>query len=410
MNSINVRKHVWQGSVAKGWLILLCLGMLACVHKTEVRSLSPAQVAAQTDATVRRILEESADSLNSGLRRQALSLLIATDPAPGGGAWGLRGRWDPSPSVQIGVIHALSQRGAEAESQALLRQLTEQAADALTSGYAALALVHGPDTELATWLMARARSIPAWSRGPLLLAATQAGSSDAAVALQTFLQKGDLPLDLAFFEALGQSGLTELAPLLATRLPQLEPELQLSAAATLLMLNPDLGRPVFTEVFAGQDEERILEAIDMLVPLNSDAAESLLFQVRNQGEWPHALATAALVQRGSLPLLELKDMLEGEDRELQVLAAQAATLRGQQEADVRGRARLIPALRHLLDATDPANRAAGASALGALGDLELLPLLLEDGSALVRFSCAAALWRSTHSFAGGPASEVTHGS
>ncbi|MFN7146651.1 MAG: hypothetical protein ACK4YP_22950, partial [Myxococcota bacterium] len=196
-------------------ILALLLALSACAPKAPVPTGAVEAPAPRRalDPAVQAALEAGAADLDVGVRRRALGTLVAADPAPAGGAWALRARFDPSEYVRRAAVDALADRLDEAETRALLRALVDdENGDPWSRGAAALVLADGivdgrvPAGEHAED-RARITAAAAGARGSraaaLLLAATRTGDAAARTRLEELLSGGDLPLELWFLRAVG---------------------------------------------------------------------------------------------------------------------------------------------------------------------------------------------------------------
>ncbi len=397
------------------------LGLIAllfgCLHPA---ALPPAPVQTAVlgviDPAVQAALEAGAADLDVAVRRQAVAMLIRTDALPAGGAWGPRGRFDPSEYVRRAAIDALGDRAGEVESRAILLAILEDAAcDRLTRGAAALALAGAlggspvPEGEAATIHVAIERAALT-GRGvdslSLLLAATEAGDkrlgekpageTGAKSRLVALLAAGNLPMELWVLRALGESGEAELATPLAQSLEGVEPEIRLAVAAALLQLGHPAGAAALDSAISG-GEDTGWEALEYLTDVPGEAAEPLLLAAQERGG-PVLGTVATMVsfghgEGGVRPVLEA---LAAEDRDVRLAAAIGAGRRLRREPGLDGGDRLRAALSRCLSDPDP-DPALQFAALDALAgsawpeDRAALTARLQDESVAVRTAAAVAL-------------------
>lgn len=353
------------------------------------RAEAPAPVA--PDPRLRAILEAGAADLEVDVRRRAVAALVRLDPAPGGGAWGRRGRFDPDAFVQRAAADALAERGSEPESRVLLRELaTAPAVEPLTRGHAALLLVRlEPATavEVDAW----ARAEPGWGAVGLHLAAAAGGVEGAADRLAAALAQGELPLDLGFLRDLVAAAPASAATGLEAGLPRLEPELRPAAQVVLWALSGQHAGPIRAGLRGG-DEELALELLERVDELDDARALPMLRAAR--GGLP-AVRRAALLRRvgrGDAPPGAALAALSGTDPELRVLAARA--LGAWRERVDPGNARVREALHAAARSEDPGVQLAALGALARRPDPEdraLLQALLDDESLRVRVIAAEGL-------------------
>lgn len=340
--------------------------------------------AGTVDPEARSVLEAAAADPDASNRRDALRALIRISSEQAGGSWGQRGRWDPSPAVQRATVEALA---ARQDGAALLRAMVEGPADPWARGYAALAL--GNDPSLLPVLETAIRQVHPEEAGGLWLAAARNGSGPALAQLEALLRSGEVPLELPFLKAIGESGLKTLVPALVEGLGKMEPELRPSAAGALLMLDPEAGKPWFVENLRAEDEDLVADSIDTLAAIPGPAATSLLSPLAARPDWLGALATGALVARGASGLNPLVPLLKQEDPDIRSDAALAAAAAWQR--DSRGGERVVSLLKPMLDARNVRERLAAIQALAAHGNVDLLIPLLRDESPKVRVAAAVGM-------------------
>ncbi len=368
--------------------MLLLLYVLACAtHNTPLVTTLSAQ--SGVGEVARGVLEEGAGSPDVSVRKKSLQALITQSPEPAGGAWGKRGRWDPSPYVQRATIDALKKRGSEPESIAMLEELVRTpAVEPYTRGYAALALPR--DKDRLGWLEKEAEVVPAWAAAPLWLAVAEAGSATGLEQLRKALLTGEVPLEASFFEALGRTKL-EVGEALEAGLPKMEPELVPYAAGALLQLRPSPAITYFKAIFAGEEEEAIADCVDLLAGIAAPEAIELLQGVSQRPDWLGELALAKLVGRGVLPWSRLRSWLKEDNRELQGLLAEAAMVRWTTEPRGPGADAVAARLSELLPTAPLPLQLQVVQALGLRGDLGSLEPLLSEESQPLRVAVAVAL-------------------
>ncbi|MDP2314163.1 MAG: hypothetical protein Q8P41_14770, partial [Pseudomonadota bacterium] len=329
--------------------------------------------------------------------------LVRADAAPGGGVWGQRGRFDPSEYVQRATVDALATRLDEPEARAVLRALVDDPnAGPWARGAAGIVLARAArdgalpaaerDTDRAR-LATAAGSVSGGRGGALLLAAAIAGDTPARTRLAELLSAGNLPLELWFFRAMGESGVDTLAAPLAQALERVEPEIQLAVAAALLDLGAPAGERALTAALTA-DEERALEALEYLVDARGPAADGLLKAALAGPALVHDGAELALFGRGQGEVRDVVRMLGNEDAERRAWAAEAAGRRLRLEPGIDGGDRLRATLRDALPDADPTLQLALIEALAGSPvpeDRAALTTLLEDEAARVRVAAAAAL-------------------
>lgn len=387
-------------------ILALLLALTACAPKAPVPTAATEAVAPRRalDPAVQAALEAGAADLDVGVRRRALGTLVAADPAPAGGPWAIRARFDPSEYVRRAAVDALAGRLHEAETRAHLRALVEDDnGDPWSRGAAALVLADGivdgrvPAAEQADD-RARIAAAAAAARGSraaaLLLAATRTGDTTARARLEELLSGGDLPLELWFLRAVGGTGDSGLAKALAAALERAEPEVRLAVATALLDLGDPVGERVLAEALAA-DEDTALEALDFLAEARSAKAPAML---GGATATPFIKDGAALVRfgLGDGDTRDVVKALTAEESELRLYAARAAGRRLRTDPALDGADRLRAALREGLPTEDPALQLALIEALAgspSAQDRAALTALLSDESARVRVEAAAALAR-----------------
>lgn len=375
---------------------VLLLTVLACRHQPPPPLAQVDAQAVQDLPAPIQVLLASAESPDAGLRRQALALLIAQEPAPGGGAYGPRAVYDPSPYVQRAAADALAARG-DAESTALLRTLARlDSADPYARGHAGMLLAQAGDTQALPALRAAMdQEREHWRRLPLALAAAAMGDSEALTAVQKDLARGDLPLELDLFRDLGASGLTELAPALREGTEMLPPDLALPAAAALMQLGDKQGETTLRNALASPDLVDRLSALDVLSELPGEHANELLRKAARSGPEPaRVYAACILLERGEGDPTQGLAALELQDRELRAQAAWGLGGYLSQVSSGRMRRRVQQSLRAALSDSEPVVVAAAVDALGRSGDPQdrdyLAPFLTAETESL-RLRAAGAL-------------------
>lgn len=368
--------------------MLLLVAFLACVpHNNSVPS--PLSAQSGMGAVARGVLEEGAASTDLTIRKKSLQTLIVQSAEPAGGAWGKRGRWDPSPYVQRATVDALKKRGSETESVAMLEDLVRSpTVEPYTRGYAALALPR--DKDRLAWLEKEAVGVPAWAAAPLWLAMAQSGSDRGVEQLRQALTTGEVPLEVSFFEALANSGL-ELGEALEAGLPKMEPELQPLAATALLQLRPAAAQTYFKGVFAGEEEEAMADCIDLIGNSPAPLANELLQGQSQRPDWLGELALAKLVGRGALPWSRLRPWLKEENWEIQGLLAEAAIVRWTTEPQGPGADAVAARLSEILPTAPLPLQLLAVQALARRGEFASLEPLLSEEAQPLRVAAAVAL-------------------
>lgn len=329
---------------------MLLLLLLGCPHPAPPPS-DPTAVAVALP-TFQSVLERGASDVEVPVRRKALAALIHTSAEPAGGAWGQRGRYDPSAYVQRAVITVLQSRIQEPETRALLTSLVQATgADPYVRGMAGLALARA-DASARALLASAAAAEGGWKAGGLLLAAAVAGDDAAKSRLVQFIERGNLPLDTWFLRELGNSALPELVPPLQAALPRTEEEARLSVAVSLFALAPDAARPTLAEVLASEDEDRALEVLDWLAISPQPEALPLLRQA-NGTPFIADAAKMVLIGKGEGDLSATFPLLSDpeSDPDLRELAILAIDARLHQEPTQRGHARARALVRPYLQSS-----------------------------------------------------------
>jgi len=306
--------------------LLLALSLLGC--RTPATAPAPAaSVAAAEDAAAEPlpVLVEAAGSLDVSARGRALDLLIRYEPAPAGGEWGARALYDPHAYVQGLTVEALADRIDEPESAALLAELVQRdGVEPYVRGAAAFALAQAGRTDLVDALKAASEGLTYWQRAPLSLAAARMGDAEALADLQSSLELGEFPLELGFFEDVGASGLTALAPALIEASVRVEEELVLPIGMALMQLDSARGESIFRSALSDPDPEVRMEAMDYLAANPMPASDALLSRARAQG--PDAVrqyANLVRFARGEGKLDNVWSALDSADRESRQLAVRA---------------------------------------------------------------------------------------
>lgn len=309
-----------------GLALGLLLGLAACGRGRALSGglgaapLRPGLVQPEAQAA---LLEAAADP-DPGLRGLALAALIQIDPAPGGGAYGPRGAFDPSPYVQRKTIEALGARGADPAAEALLSALA--ARPGLGPYVACAAALRAPGTpELYALIDVKLDEAPPWAKAPCGLAALHHGRPGAAERTAAALAEGELPLELGFLRDLATERATVLRPALEAALEQVEPELVPPLAALLVVWGSKPGEAALRALLDDSDRMVQISAVDELGLRPEPEALALL---RRAAEGPPGparryaeLHLAARGQGAVQPLLEAA--ADPDDRELRARAMAA---------------------------------------------------------------------------------------
>ncbi len=344
----------------------------------------------------RGVLAQGSEALDVSVRQQALGQLVRHSADPAGGSWAARALYDPSIYVQRRAIEALGGRLEEpAAADLLLEVVGRDGVEPYTRGLAGrLLAAHGDHRALPPLQTALAAAEEDWQRAPLALAAAMLGDADALSQLQQSLRRGEFPLEVDFFLALGTCGLGGLAEPLAAGARRLEEDLVLPAAAALLQLGSDAGPALFRATLSGGDLELQLQALDFLAPVAGPEADDLIQKARLTGGTTVS-TYAGLVQlaRGEgspRDALEHSRGLDREDRQQAIWALGhylATSAEPRQEAQVRDRLRQALGDVELM-VVHQAIRALARS--GTADDLPALEELMQQEFVGVRVAAASA--------------------
>lgn len=370
--------------------MILLLTLLGCPPKgvgPEVAASASALAEAEPEA--RKVLEESASDLDISVRRRALASLIAAEPAPAGGPWLSRARFDPSEYVRRAAVDALVERSPEAESRAALRVWVADAElDPWTRGAAAVALARWPESAASDreGISAAAAAVTGNRAAALLLAAAMGGDAAAQARLEKILASGQISSELWFLRALGASGV-HLGPIATD---QVEPEILALVVVALYELQPAT-RPAVLTLLA-QDEDTALEVLEAL-STSTVSADDPVFSAPCAGVGA-LVSPVVRFARGGRDLAAVLSALDSDDVDLRAFAAAAAAARLRAEPEVSGADRLRAALRsHLPDAGPTLQLAIlpGLARSTAPNDRAVVRALLGDEGPLIRVTAAAAL-------------------
>jgi hypothetical protein len=380
--------------------LALLLGLSACARG---RALSGGLPTAELrpglgqGAAQAALLEASADT-DPGVRGLALAALIRVDPAPGGGAFGPRAAFDPSPWVQRQAIEALAARGAEPASQDLLLGMAGR--PALGPYVACAAALRAPGSDaLNAVIDANLSKAPTWAKGPCGLAALHHGRPEAAATTAAALEQGELPLELGFLRDLAAEDARVLQPALEAALPLVEPEISAPLAALLLGWGSKPAEAALRAMLDDSDRMVRIGALDELGPCPGPEATALLQRAAAGAPGPErSYAELHLAARGlghSAALLEAAADPEDRERRARALAALGGALAAP-EADRRLQ-RAAPALltAGLQDEDDrvqlAALRALRRAAQPALREAVAARMSEEDSAGRVRAEAALTL-------------------
>lgn len=302
------------------WILL---GLVACKHTAPVGidANLPEETESIDRVDPRAVLDQEAAELNPSLRAIALDLVLRNDWGP---EWDARALGDPSEWVQRRAVHALADRGTPDAQELLVAFIVEPSRDPMARATAALSIRN--DASAAAIAAAWRTEPTAWRRVPLALAALVHGDQEALAPLATTIERGELPLEIDLFHAMGQSADRALVPSLKQAQEVVEPEMVLPIAAARWMLGDATAEEPFRKAVVGKDIERRLEALDYLVRLDRDQVRGLLSKARATGPslvtWYADLALAAA--DGTDPGL-FERASNDPDREVRELAVRFAT-------------------------------------------------------------------------------------
>jgi len=340
---------------------------------------------------MRAILEAGAADERAEVRATALSALVRVDPAPGGGPWGPRGRWDPDEGVRRAVADALATRPGDPAALALLRGLASAPeVDGVTRGHAAdRALLLDAD---ATWLAPLLTGPDDWGTAGVLLVAVRGGEPDLVARAAAWLDRGEVPLDARWWELLARTGASGLRPSLVALLPRLEPEVHPRAVAALLRLDPQ-GPPTGLADVLAAGPDAALDLVEALAESPGEVSARLLGRLADSAPSPaDVVAATRLLALGDAPGA-LQARVVDPDRDVRRAAIEASgTLLGR---GVVPPSRLREALlATALAAEEWGERRAAVRAVARGPDRERLRSLLDDAALDLRVEVAAALLRT----------------
>ncbi len=341
------------------------------------------------------VVAASAADLDVGLRGPALGRLIEISSAPGGGDWGQRAVWDPSPWVQREAIHGLEARLPEQESAELLLQLAlRQEAEPYTRGLAALALADQGDRRPLEAMQVCMNVDVLWRAAPCALAAARYNDPSGKERLLVALDAQELPLDLAFVAALGGSGLEFLVPELEGALSWVEEPLRVPVAAALLELSPQRGESAMRGYLGDPSIEVRLEALDFLRDRDQPEATALISKASTSSEVDGQYARLIEVARGGRAPAAALEAFSSPNREVRAWSVWALGRSWSPELPKKERADISAALVAAAADTESTVRLEAARALGASGadaELQALEALLESELPQVRLEAGLRL-------------------
>ena len=371
-------------------LLIVALLGVACTHRVPVSELArpvPACCTGIADGRLRQILEAGAGSTDPVTRQIALAALVRADPAPGGGSWGRRARFDPDPFVQQRAAVALGDRAGDATARDLLRDMAlASGLDGITRGRAAAAALRlDPDP---AWLAAAWAAPDGWG-STALLAVGARWDPELGRRLGVLLASGEVPFEVAFWDLVRASGRPELAAGVIASLPRLDPDLEVTAVVALLGLDPAEGQARLAPLIRG-DADRALEVVERVHGDPSAAATEVLRLAAAGAPGPAARAAALwLLLRVEGSDRALLTGIEDGDPEVRRISLMVA-------GELGGRGRAVPArvrsavLAGLRD-EDPLLQRAAVEAASSLGETAALTPLLDDESLELRVRVAALL-------------------
>ena len=383
-------------------LLLSCFLLGSCGPKRGAAGSEARDPRAQLEAPIQGplvVLLQGAEHEDVSLRQQALYLLVKHTEEPGGGAYAARALYDPSPYVKRQGIRALLERWEEAPAREALRGLVaREDVDAYTRAIAGVGLAHRGDTEVLAVFEEAWRAAPDWwNSAPLALPAAILGSEEALASLQSSLSRGDFPLELAFFDACGRSGLEALVPALIEGQPRLEEELWIPVGVALVRLGSPAGKSLLEAALDTTEEEQRMEVVDFLVDLDGEVARDLLRQLAGQDRPSGFYAGLVEVAQGRAPMDLALDALAHPDREMRTLALRALASRASRDREILGtrqwRALRDAALEALEDPEEivvvEAVRTLGT--VGGTAESKTLDKMLADEALSFRLEVASAI-------------------
>ncbi|MEO0605824.1 MAG: hypothetical protein AAF211_30610, partial [Myxococcota bacterium] len=305
---------------------------------------------------------------------------------------------DASSWVQRAEVEGLALRGDDAARQRLVELAEQPGSDPWVRGLAAL--VH-PVPAMQRALASYRTEPMAWRRLPLALGAWASGDPEAREALVRDLRSGMLDWNVDLMVAIGGREDPDLAPALAEAERQAEPELRLAIAAARLMVGDEAAAEAFGPVIRGDSTEARLEAIDLLVQVQTEPASRLLAQAAERG--PEIVTTyveLAGIDRGETKLGRLRKAMASENPEIRELAMRFAVpgaasplWRPRALVDTKRRDEVAPLVADGLMDEDPRVRLEAVRSAARLG-LDVTPVaqaLTRDANPRVRLAAAGYL-------------------
>jgi len=369
------------------WLVAAVL--VGCVPKGALPVVPAAPEVPAEAVDPMAILAEGAASLDPSARAHALAWLVRTDPDPGAPSWAQRGLWDPEPWVQRQVVDALADRG---DAAATLADFVRRDVDPYVRATAGLGLVGDPDA-VGAFRAAYTSEPQTWRKVPLALVLARAGDAEAAAFLSKALARGEVGLELEFFDDLGASGLVDLVAALRSGAEHVEPELLLPYAAARLRLGDSDAAEDLRRALAATDSEERLFALDVVTGLPPDLALPLLRRAPAGTDVAGWYAALALVGAGEGDSTRLVQGAAHADREVRLQAARFAGDVGADRSRRDQRAARDTIRIAFADDDAEVRRAAIASVtrLGLDGEGAWLNALLHDDDLAVRVDAAGAV-------------------
>lgn len=369
--------------------LFVLLALIGCPKKpvTSVDPQLPEEASDIEREAPRALLERYAASDEVSLRGHALGFLIAVDPS-----LGPRGLHDPDGWVQRQAATALLAHGP---SEPLRDFVARPTADPYVRGEVALALPEAP--VVAAF---EAESDP-WRTPPLAYAALARGHQPALEPLTRSIARGELELDEAFVRSLGRCrSLSDVPPGACDSLLQalqegeewVEEELHLAYGVARMLLGDGSGEQLLRKAL-GEDLQRQVATLDLLVHVHTDEADALLRKARGGGEdLTRLYAEMILASRDEGAIDPFEQASSSRTTELRVLSARLAgdRLAGGEKKQARALEKLLETL-----AKDP-SAAVREAAVQAAVDADLtLPGVYEaalvDESPRVRILGAGGL-------------------
>lgn len=335
----------------------------------------------------RELLDAFASSDEVSLRGRALGFLVRVDPS-----LGPRGLHDPDGWVQRQTARALLEGGNPAE---LVDYVGRSSGDPYVRGEVALELDEAPIVAAF-----EAESDP-WRKPPLAYGALVHGHEPALQSLARSLARGELVLDESFVRSVGRCRTFDKVPAGAcdTLMESLqegedwvEEELHLAYGVARMLLGDGSGEQLLRKAL-GEDLQRQVATLDLLVLVHNDEALALLRKARGSSEdLTRLYASMILASRDSSSIDPFVQASESRTAELRALAARLAG-----ERLARGERKQARPLTQLLETLardrDTAVRQAAVDGarIAGLDDRSLFEAAMVDESPRIRILGAGAL-------------------